>query len=175
VLNQFDQLNKMTKEILAFARGESSILLRKIFLTKFADELRELLAQELTDKNIKLRIDASFRGAMKMDDVKMKRAIFNLARNAAEAMPGGGDFSINIDREGDDVQFSFTDTGGGIPETIRESVFDSFVTQGKKEGTGLGLAIVKKIVEQHEGSISFTSAVGQGTTFVIRIPIEPKS
>lgn len=174
VLNQFDQLNKMTKEILAFARGESSILLRKIFLHRFADELRELLTQELADKDIELTIDARFRGAVKMDDVKMKRAIFNLARNAAEAMPDGGSFTMTLVQDGDDVVFSFTDTGDGIPEAIRDSVFDSFVTQGKKEGTGLGLAIVKKIVEQHQGSITFTSEVGRGTTFVIRIPITPE-
>ncbi|MEO1268990.1 MAG: HAMP domain-containing sensor histidine kinase, partial [Myxococcota bacterium] len=173
VLKQFDQLNKMTREILAFARGESSILLRKVFIHTFADELRELLSRELADRGITLELETRYRGAVKMDDVKLKRAIFNLARNAAEAMPDGGHFEVTLDREGDDVVFAFTDTGRGIPVEIRASLFESFVTQGKEGGTGLGLAIVKKIVEEHNGTITFTSETDVGTTFTIRIPLEP--
>ena len=171
VLKQFDQLNKMTKEILAFARGESSILLRRVFIHKFADELEELLGRELREKNIELSIRADYRGAVKMDDVKMKRAIFNLTRNAIEAMPQGGRFEIVMSKEDEDAIFRFSDSGPGIPPEIRESLFESFVTQGKEGGTGLGLAIVKKIVEEHTGTISFVSNEG-GTTFTVRIPIE---
>ncbi len=170
ILKQFDQLNKMTKELLAFARGESSILLRRVFLYKFAEDLEELLGRELREKGIDLTIRADYRGGVKMDDAKMKRAVFNLARNALEAMPHGGAFTITMDRDGDEAVFRFTDTGPGIPEGIRASLFESFVTQGKEGGTGLGLAIVKKIVEEHSGSIDFDSGAG-GTTFTVRIPL----
>ena len=173
VLKQFDQLNKMTREILAFARGESSILLRKVFMRSFAEDLRELLSRELGDRGIDLQMETRYGGAVKMDDVKLKRAIFNLARNAAEAMPDGGTFSVVLDRDGADAVLTFSDTGQGIPVEIRASLFESFVTQGKEGGTGLGLAIVKKIVEEHNGSITFTSEVGEGTTFTIRIPTDP--
>jgi len=171
VLKQFDQLNKMTKEILAFARGESTILLRRVFIHKFAEEIDELLGRDLREKHIDLVIQADYRGAVKMDDVKMKRAVFNLARNAAEAMLDGGQFTIVMAKEGDEALFHFSDTGPGIPPEIRETLFESFVTQGKAGGTGLGLAIVKKIVEEHHGTISFVTG-DAGTTFSVRIPIE---
>jgi signal transduction histidine kinase len=66
--------------------------------------------------------------------------------------------------------FELSDTGPGIPEGIRDRLFDAFTTSGKEDGTGLGLAIVRRIVEDHGGTVSFTTAVGQGTTFFVRLP-----
>ena len=63
------------------------------------------------------------------------------------------------------------DTGPGIPESIRARLFEAFTTEGKKEGTGLGLAIVRRIVEDHGGTITFTTETGQGTEFVITLPL----
>lgn len=172
VLSQFDQLNKMTKEILAFARGETSILFRRVFLRKLTAELDEVLGRDLGERGIELVINNEYGGAAKMDDVKIKRALFNLARNAAEAMPEGGTFSIHIRTEGDHLIFRVSDNGPGIPEEIRGSLFESFVTRGKRDGTGLGLAIVKNIVEQHHGSIEVETASGKGTTFILTLPLE---
>jgi signal transduction histidine kinase len=172
VLKQFDQLNKMIREILAFARGESQMLLRKIFLHKLADELREVLDRDMSDRGIELIIDNHYGGWARLDEVKIKRALFNLARNAAEAMPRGGQVKLDFRREEDELIIQVSDTGQGIPPEIRENLFESFVTRGKKQGTGLGLAIVKKIVEDHQGSISFETATGQGTTFTLRLPID---
>ncbi len=172
VLKQFDQLNKMTKEVLAFARGETSILFRRVFVHKLVDDLRELLTRDLGDRGVRVEIINSYGGAAQMDEVKIKRALTNLARNAAEAMPEGGAFTVHIDRDGDDVVFRASDTGPGIPPEIRESLFESFVTRGKEQGTGLGLAIVKKIVEDHKGAIDYETETGRGTTFILRIPIQ---
>ena len=98
--------------------------------------------------------------------------MFNLARNAHQAMPEGGEFLIRT-AESDDgqfVDFWFSDNGPGIPESIRHNLFESFVTSGKESGTGLGLAIVKKIVEQHNGAVDFTTRTEDGTTIHIRLP-----
>jgi signal transduction histidine kinase len=62
------------------------------------------------------------------------------------------------------------DNGPGIPDHIKNKVFDLFTTSGKKDGTGLGLAIVKKLVSDHHGKIELYSELGVGTTFIIRIP-----
>ncbi len=172
VLKQFDHLNKMTKEVLAFARGETSILFRKVFLHKIADELDELLRRDMANRGVEVHIETQYGGAAKIDEVKIKRALTNLARNAAEAMPDGGNFSVVIHKDDQDVVFTVSDTGPGIPPEIRENLFESFVTVGKEQGTGLGLAIVKKIVEDHHGTIDYQTQTGQGTTFTLRLPIE---
>lgn len=172
ILKQFEQLNQMTRELLNFARGDQNILLRKVFLHKFMNEVEELLKPELESRGVTLTIDMSYRNDVRIDQVKIKRAILNLARNAAEAMlPDGGTFHIGIERQADEVLMTFTDNGPGIPESIRGNLFESFVTQGKKDGTGLGLAIVKRIIEEHGGNIRFETASNEGTTFFVTLPI----
>ena len=106
-----------------------------------------------------------------MDEGKIRRMIFNLARNAREAMDGGGRVALgfDLDTSRDEVVITVTDNGSGIPVQIQDRLFESFVSHGKSEGTGLGLAMVKKIVDEHNGSISFTS-MSAGTSFQIRIP-----
>ena len=69
--------------------------------------------------------------------------------------------------------FQIKDNGPGIPESIRDTIFDAFTTSGKPEGTGLGLAIVRRVVEDHGGSVSFTTATGKGTCFTIHLPGPP--
>ena len=170
VLKQFKLISTMTQEVLAFARGEAQILKRSIYLQKFFEETAPLLKQEFAGKNIDLVIDNASRSKIKADEGKLGRLIFNLARNAREAMPDGGSFRISTLDEGEDVVMRFSDTGHGIPQEVRDRLFQSFVTSGKKDGTGLGLAIVKKIVDQHDGSISFETEAGKGTTFIIRLP-----
>ncbi len=173
VLQQFRELNQMTRELLKFARGDSQILLRKIFVHQFVEEVQELLKTEFENRDIDFELELNFRGEAHLDPVKMKRAIVNLARNAAEAMPDGGQFRVSVDRHNDDLRLIFADTGEGVPPEIREHLFESFVTRGKEDGTGLGLAVVKKIVDDHHGSITFDSSPESGTTFVIDIPLVP--
>ena len=175
ILKQFAQLNHMTREILAFARGERNLLLRRVFLHKFVTEVTESLEPEFAGRNVELVVDERYRGEARLDDMKMKRVVFNLARNAREAMPRGGRFVFTIDREDDDLVFQFSDTGQGIPRDIEDRLFESFVSSGKEHGTGLGLAIVKKIVDEHGGTIDFQSEAGVGTLFTVRIPIEPRA
>lgn len=178
ILRQLDQLNQMTRELLAFARGERNLLLRKTFIHKFIEEVSELLTPELETRAVDLALELDYRNDVKIDQVKMKRAILNLARNAADAIgPGGGTFKIRVwlDEAHDEVVFVFTDDGPGIPEDIRDTLFESFVTHGKVDGTGLGLAIVKRIVEDHGGSVDFVTDMGVGTSFIVRIPRNPAS
>jgi signal transduction histidine kinase len=85
-------------------------------------------------------------------------------------MKKGGKFSILAEEQNNHIVFSLKDTGMGIPEAIRDKLFDSFVTSGKKGGTGLGLAIVKKVVEEHKGKIEVDSTPGVGTTFKLLFP-----
>ncbi len=173
ILAQLDHINAMQGETLAFVRGEKSLFKRKVFLHVYLRELEEQLLKEfaVAGAPIELRLDAAYTGTARFDENKVTRAIFNLARNAIDAMlPDGGKFTMSVNRDGEHVVFRFSDTGHGIPPEIADRLFESFVTAGKKNGTGLGLAQVRSIVKEHEGTITFKSKPGKGTTLEIRLP-----
>ncbi len=98
---------------------------------------------------------------------ELTQVFLNLCKNAAEAMPQGGTLRVRGFLDGTQVQVDISDTGSGIPEGVQ--IFEPFITT-KAKGTGLGLAIVQQIVAAHEGTITYTSAAGQGATFTLRLP-----
>jgi signal transduction histidine kinase/putative methionine-R-sulfoxide reductase with GAF domain len=172
ILKQFEHIGAMQREVLEFARGEKSVLSRKVYVQKFFDDVRSQLEGDLSRRGVELVVDVQERGTARFDEGKMLRAIHNLARNAAEAMePKGGKFVIKVTRDKHEpaLVVSFSDTGPGIPKHIEHRLFQSFVTAGKKGGTGLGLAIVKKIADEHGGTVSVQSS-SRGATFTLRIP-----
>ena len=172
ILQQFDVIGAMQREVLEFARGEKTVLVRKVYLQKFFEDVRAQLEPDLAKRGIELVVDVQERGTARFDEGKILRAVHNLTRNAAEAMEsGGGKFVIKVTRDKHDgaLLLNFSDTGPGIPKEIEHRLFESFVTSGKKGGTGLGLAIVKKIAEEHGGSITVQSS-SRGATFKLRIP-----
>lgn len=174
ILKQFNLMSAMTHEVLAYARGETTILIRKVYLHRFLDDMRAHLEHEVKGKSIELVVDMTYNGVAFFDEKKFHRVFHNIARNAFEAMPEGGVFTIRSLKESDNLIFEFIDTGVGVPDELRDQLFDPFATSGKKNGTGLGLAIVKKIVEDHEGKIEYTSARNEGTRFRIRLPLNKK-
>jgi signal transduction histidine kinase len=170
ILAQFDVMSGMTKEVLAFARGETTILVRKVYLNRFLEQLEKQLRHSLEGRGIELEIDARFAGVAHFDEQKLMRLAQNLARNAADAMPGGGRLRIATRTEGESLVLEFSDEGPGIPAELEGRLFELFES-GREGGTGLGLAIVKKIVDEHNGSIRYASAAGRGTTFTITLPL----
>lgn len=170
VLAQLKNIAEMQQETLAFVRGERSVFIRRVYLHVFMRELTEQLQQEFAGTQVELKVHAGYTGAARFDENKLKRGIFNLARNALDAMPDGGRFLLSVEREGDELVFRAKDNGPGIPPEIADRLFESFVTSGKKHGTGLGLAIVKKIAKEHAGTVTCKTGVGKGTTFELRFP-----
>ncbi|MFO0751288.1 MAG: GAF domain-containing protein [Myxococcota bacterium] len=172
VKKQVDLINVMIQEVLGFARGSTEVLLRKVWVREFLAEVEEMLNAELDGTPVTLVIAPTFKGAVKMDDAKMRRAVANLARNAKEAMgQTGGSFRIGVVEADGIATFSFSDTGPGIPREMERRLFEKFASHGKESGTGLGLAIVKKIVDEHGGTLGVTSVPGEGTTFTIGLPV----
>jgi signal transduction histidine kinase len=170
ILRQFDLMSGMTREVLAFARGETNVLLRKVYLHRFLDEVMTQLEHALAGRNIALGLDAAYTGVAYFDEQAMLRLVHNLARNAAEAMPRGGEFRISTQADGERLILEFADSGPGIPPELEGRLFELFAT-AKPGGTGLGLAICKKIVDEHGGDISCESVPGQGTTFRVALPM----
>ncbi|MCS6915554.1 MAG: GAF domain-containing sensor histidine kinase [Myxococcales bacterium] len=167
---QFDLMAAMTGEVMAFARGETKLLVRRVLLTRFVEEVREQLEREVPP-GVKLQLEPEYLGPAYFDELKLLRLVHNLARNAIQAMPEGGTLRIGIRAEGGELIFTFSDTGGGLPEEIQPHLFEAFVSSRRDGGTGLGLAIVKKIVDDHKGRISVSTSRGEGTTFTVAIPL----
>lgn len=108
--------------------------------------------------------------AVLFDEAQIRQAVLNLLRNAREAMPGGGRIELGVVAEGMSVVVAVSDRGGGIPDAIRDRVFDPFFST-KGEGTGLGLAITRRIVEAHGGTLTCDAREGGGTTFRLALPL----
>jgi signal transduction histidine kinase len=172
VNRQIDLLSAMTKDLLAFARGERNVLIRKVYVHRFMDEMRDYLEQEFAGSGVTLVLDTRYRGAARFDETKMRRVFHNIARNAREAMPGGGTFRIRVLQDDEYLVIHFTDTGSGIPSELEDRVFEPFATSGKVGGTGLGLAMVRQIAEEHRGTVNYEST-RRGTRFTFRLPLEP--
>jgi signal transduction histidine kinase len=103
------------------------------------------------------------------DPGQITQVFWNLARNALEAMPGGGDLEIRLARLGGEVQFVVRDQGRGIAREEQRRVFEPFRSTNPM-GTGLGLAIVYRIVREHGGDISVRSGPARGTEVEVRLP-----
>jgi len=169
IQRQFDLMAGMTREVLAFARGDTDLVIRKVYVNRFAEELSTQLGAAVQGRGIDFEVEARYDGVAYFDEQKLMRVFHNLISNAIEAMPDGGHLRVVIDRDGDDLVWMVQDTGQGISEQVRGRLFELFAT-GRKGGTGLGLAIVKKIIDDHRGTIRPESG-SSGTTFVIRMPV----
>jgi signal transduction histidine kinase len=107
----------------------------------------------------------------RFDAEQMHRALDNLILNAIENTPPGGTVKVEADNRDGRVTLRVRDTGPGVPENIRERLFEPFVT-GRPDGTGLGLAIVREIAHAHGGDVRVTSD-NRGATFEIDVPCRP--
>jgi signal transduction histidine kinase len=170
IQRQFDLMAGMTREVLAFARGDTDLVIRKVYVNRFAEELSTQLGAAVQGRGIDFEVEARYDGVAYFDEQKLMRVFHNLISNAIEAMPDGGHLGVVIDRDGDDLVWAVRDTGQGIPAQVRGRLFELFAT-GRKGGTGLGLAIVKRIIDDHRGTIRPESGP-TGTTFVIRMPLQ---
>jgi signal transduction histidine kinase len=111
---------------------------------------------------------------LKVDKEKMRRVFVNIIKNAFDAMPKGGKLTLRSEKEGDYVEFSFSDTGTGMSKEVLDKIWSPLFTT-KARGMGFGLPICKRIVEAHGGKITISSAPDKGSTFTISLPIEPKT
>lgn len=170
IYKQVDLMTSMTKDLLGFARGDQSLLVRKVFVQRFMAEMGDYLSREMGAVGVELNVEVGYTGAARFDETKLRRVFHNIARNAAEAMPGGGRFTVSVKKHREALVFTFSDDGPGIPKDIEARLFEAFTTSGKAGGTGLGLAMVKKIAEEHRGSVTCKSS-GKGTTFRFKIPL----
>jgi two-component system, NtrC family, sensor histidine kinase PilS len=138
-------------------------------------ELRETIApvleaasETLRNKGVRLVLDIPRGIELPLQRSRIQRVFSNLVSNAVEALSQGGEIRISAKITNDCVEVVMEDTGPGIPLSIRDRLFEPFVTTGKDGGWGLGLALSRQTILDHGGEIS--AEPGSGSRFVIRLP-----
>jgi len=135
-----------------------------------AENLTEnALAIVAIPQNIKVNNLTQNELVVSVDKVKIIRVFVNIIKNAFEAMPNGGTFTITSAKVENAVEFSFIDTGTGMSKEIIEMLWRPLFTT-KTKGMGFGLPICKRIIEAHGGKIKVKSTVDKGTTFTVSLP-----
>jgi signal transduction histidine kinase len=141
--------------------------------------LEKALHQTLWAQDATRKVEVRFTGAappIPIDAGQIELAFTNLFRNSVQAMSGAGRLEVQVGEETRQgrpfATVTIRDSGPGLPAGLKDRLFEPFVTT-RARGHGLGLAIVRKVVEQHQGEVSFDSVTGRGTTCVVRLPMAP--
>jgi signal transduction histidine kinase len=172
IVREVDRLAEITEQYLRFARLPRPRL-ESEELNHLVRSLLSFMNGELTARGITVESHlAAGLPPVGIDENQMRQALLNILRNGLEAMPGGGRLTVVTAAEPDHKMLTvrIQDTGPGISPEHQAKIFDPFFTT-KQMGTGLGLALTHQIVVEHGGTIAVESAVGQGTAFVVRLPV----
>ncbi|MBN2443306.1 MAG: PAS domain S-box protein [Spirochaetales bacterium] len=176
---------ELTQQLLAFARKGSKIT-TQIHIHTMLEELISMLQRSIQKKiNISLHADAGM-DIVDGDASFLQNALLNIALNARDAMPGGGEFIIRTKTEeitttdnrlldvtpGSYICIEMEDRGTGIPQEILSRIFEPYFTT-KENGTGMGLAAAYGSIKQHGGTINVKSESGKGTCFSVFLPLTP--
>ncbi len=174
-LSEIQRLSEMLRNMLSFSKPEEEKR-RPIKIDELIEGILLMMEKQMRESNIQVEtsFDPDIPEIMASTN-QMRQVMLNLIKNAKEAMPKGGNLFIRTGKEDNRVLIHIQDTGMGIPEEIRDKIFEAFFTTKQKvKGVGLGLSVCYGIIKDHGGEIKVESEEGKGTTFVINLPIETK-
>lgn len=166
--------------MLGFARSNATHK-EPVDLIRLIEEALILTEKDLSKHRI--RVDTSFHGRPQVPIVagQIEQLLLNLIINARQAMPEGGRLRVEIRENAHTqmVEIRISDTGVGIPPEQLRMIFEPFYTTKEPDehghgGTGLGLSVCRQIIEQHQGRIRVESLVGKGSTFTVKLPLNPE-
>jgi signal transduction histidine kinase len=172
LINDLLDVDKMESGQLSLAREQAPL---RMIIDRAIDSVRGVSDQQGVSVESLITDDVD----VFADSDRMVQVLVNLLGNAVKFSDKGSTVKIGVLQRGDDVRVEVMDSGRGVPENLRESIFERFKQVSakdstEKKGTGLGLAICKAIVEQHGGKIGCDSVVGHGSTFWFTLPLEVK-
>lgn len=168
-LRELELLSEVADSLLRSRGGGSELERTRLDLSRQASEMLATVIAEPHGHAV--RVIAPEPVWASVDPVQFRIAVMNLIRNALRHA-GPGPINVRVLREGDDAVVTVEDEGHGVPEGVRDRIFEPFVSEsasGDKGGSGLGLFICKRIVERHDGSLTMDDR-GGGSAFVIRLP-----
>lgn len=174
------RMGRLVNDLLDLARmeaGYQSISKEDVPIASFIERISLKFQGVARESSVQLSTENALLGSVWADPDRLEQVFTNLIDNALRHTPEGGNVKIKSSRKGSNALFEVQDSGQGIHEDDLPFVFERFYKADKartrgKSGTGLGLAIVKNIIHAHGGSIEVRSKLGQGTTFIIELPIK---
>ncbi len=162
ILNDIKALGKQSDETLKKTDFHISMMIRLTL---------DILSFDTDTKNINFEIQSSSDPVIRCDQNRIIQVLINLARNAAHAQNCEGTIVFKIEVFDNYVYLKVIDRGCGIPEEQQDKIWQPFFTTKGDRGTGLGLQISKRIIKAHNGDLYFDSKLGEGTIFVVKLPI----
>jgi len=173
IVRETRRCKEIVSSLLDFAR-QNQVEAQPTNLNALIETLVEVerKRRRVPEVEIRLELDPAL-PIIQADPTQIQEVMVNLVSNSLEAMPNGGRLTIRTRRgPANMVTIEIEDTGVGIPEEYLNKLFTPFfTTKAVGKGTGLGLAITYGIIKMHRGQINVHSKVGQGTTFVIQLPV----
>lgn len=170
IRKSLERMGTLTRDLLDFVRGNPRLDLRRVSVGDLLSDLDEQILARLPAHGIEVRRDIRFDDVLTVDASRLNRALLNLIKNAAEAMPDGGTLDLRVEARGDQLAIEIADTGPGIPTDFLPSLFEPFSTRDKRSGTGLGTAIARSIVQAHRGEVSVLRTSSAGTCMAVVLP-----
>ena len=168
VPKEIDKISNIISQLLDYSKTDRTTL-RNVDINKVLDYVLDLYNNEFIKKRIEIKKFYDTNKSIKTcDENQIKQAFINIVLNSIEAMPGGGELTVETQNAKDQIEILIKDTGEGIPRDKLKKLFDPFYTT-KEKGTGLGLFIVHQIIENNKGRISIESKPNKGTIVKIKI------
>jgi len=167
---EIHRLDRVVQMLVDFSRPVD-LRLREQDLRAVIGDVMALAAEELSTHNVTLlsKMPADPLVA-NVDADLLKQAVLNVIQNGAQAMPEGGKLEVSLEEDNKDAVLRIGDEGPGIPEEIREKIFDLYFTT-RSAGSGIGLAMTYRILQLHHGGVEVQSKADRGTEFQLRIPL----
>jgi len=166
--NEVTRINKIITQFLSYAKP-LALQYKKVDSKNFFDDIFRLFVDQAKLKGTILKKLSNLSFEMTVDPELLKQSLMNLLQNAIDAVYSNGTIEIDYFKKENNLIIEVSDNGKGIPEHIKNKIFDLYFTT-KPEGTGLGLSIVQKIIAEHNGTIEVFSEVNKYTKFKITIP-----
>jgi len=163
-------IDRIINNLLSYTRPKT-VVLRQARLSGVVKETLDFMSVAVGSRDIRINFDSAYDAATWFDPDLIKLSLMNFISNAIEAISDKGYINVGIREEGNYASVSFTDSGAGMSEETRRSIFNPFFTT-KDKGVGLGLFIAHNIVKAHEGYIEVESTEGKGSTFTVCLPKE---